>query len=208
MASVRIDPNRVHDFADAAAFETWLSGHHDREPEVWVRIARKASGLATVTSDEAIDLCLCWGWIDGIRKRLDETRLLQRYTPRGPRSVWSQVNVDKVARLVAEGRITEHGLRHVDRAKADGRWARAYRIKGSTVPSDLQAAIDAEPAARVTFATLTAQNRFALVFRTEAARTPEGRRRAIARLVAMLARGETIHPQKVTRQGDEPDRER
>jgi uncharacterized protein YdeI (YjbR/CyaY-like superfamily) len=196
VASVRVDPFRIHTFPDAESFATWLAANHDREPELWIRIAKKGSGIATVTPAEAIDICLCWGWIDGIRKGLDETSFLQRYTPRGPKSLWSKVNVGNVARLIAEGRMTEHGLRHVEAAKADGRWQSAYRIKGAIVPPDLMAAIDAEPAARATFATLTAQNRFALIHRTESTRTAAGRAEAIARFVAMLARGETIHPQK------------
>lgn len=137
-----------------------------------------------------------WGWIDGIRKSFDEKSFLQRYTPRGPKSVWSQINIDNVARLTAEGRMTEHGLKQVDAAKADGRWDRAYRIKGSEIPGDLQAAIDAEPQARAMLGKLTAQNRFALIFRLGSIRTDAGRKKKIAEIVAMLKRGETFHPQK------------
>lgn len=141
-------------------------------------------------------MLLCWGWIDGIKKSLDADSFLQRVSPRGKKSVWSQVNVANVARLIEEGRMTPHGLKHVEAAKADGRWDAAYRVKGSTAPDDLMAAIDAEPQARATFDTLTAQNRFALTYRTEAPKTPAGRVKAIARLVEMLKRGETPHPQK------------
>ncbi|WP_395651859.1 YdeI family protein, partial [Brevundimonas sp.] len=139
---------------------------------------------------------LCWGWIDGIRKSLDDRSFLQRLTPRGPKSSWSKINVDKVATLTAAGLMTAHGLKHVEAARADGRWDAAYRIKGAEVPADLQAAIDADPQARSTFAGLTAQNRFALIFRTEQMKTPAGRARKIADLTAMLARGETPHPQQ------------
>ena len=196
MAPVVVDPKRVHAFEDAAAFESWLSRNHAREPEVWIRIYKKASGKPTISPDEAIDICLCWGWIDAIRKGLDEESFLQRYTPRGRKSVWSQVNVDKVARLKAEGRMTPHGLAHVEAARADGRWDKAYRVSTDEVPADLMAAIDAEPHARAMFDVLTAQNRFALIFRLVQIRTQAGRNKKIADITAMLARGETFHPQK------------
>ena len=195
MAPVTVDPDHVHDFADGEAFHAWLARHHDREPEVWIRIYKVRSGVPSITPKEAIDVALCWGWIDAIRKSLDEVSFLQRYTPRGRKSVWSQINVDNVARLTAEGRMTEYGLKQVEAAKADGRWEQAYRVKGATVPADLRAAIDAVPEAKAMFETLTAQNRFALIFRTEALKTPAGRERAIARFVDMLRRGETLHPQ-------------
>lgn len=196
MAPVVVDPKRVHTFATAAEYETWLSRHHDSEPEVWIRIFKKASGKPTISPDEAIDVSLCWGWIDAIRKGLDEESFLQRYTPRGKKSVWSQVNVDKVARLTAEGRMTDHGHAHVEAARADGRWDKAYRASTDEVPADLMAAIDAEPRARAMFDVLTAQNRFALIFRLGQIKTEAGRTKKIADFVAMLARGETPHPQK------------
>lgn len=195
MAPVIVDPTRVRTFEDADAFHDWLAKNHDREPEVWIKIHKKASGLKSINHVEAIETVLCWGWIDGIRKGFDETSFLQRYTPRGRKSVWSQVNVDNVARLVADGRMTDHGLRHVEAAKADGRWDAAYRIKGSTVPDDLRAAIDADPKAKAFFATLTAQNRFALAFRLQALKTEAGRQKRIAATVEMLRKGETVYPQ-------------
>lgn len=198
MAAVVVDPDHVHAFADAEAFHAWLARHHDGESEVWIRIYKVKSGAPSITPKEAIDVALCWGWIDAIRKGLDDVSFLQRYTPRGKKSVWSQINVDNVARLIAEGRMTEHGLKPVVAAKADGRWDQAYRVKGSTVPDDLMAAIDAVPEAKAMFETLTAQNRFALIFRTEALKTPAGRARKIAQFVDMLRRGETIHPQGKT----------
>lgn len=195
MAAVVVDPARVHAFADAAAFETWLAQHHASEPEVWIRLYKVKSGVASITAKEAIDVALCRGWIDAIRKGFDEASFLQRYTPRGKKSVWSQVNIDNVARLIAEGRMTEHGLKHVEAAKADGRWDAAYRVKGAEIPDDLRAAIDADPKACATFETLTAQNRFALIFRLQALKTEAGRDKAIQRFVDMLARGETFYPQ-------------
>lgn len=197
MAAVKIDPDKVHAFRDGDAFHAWLGTHHGSEDEVWIKIHKVASGLPSITPKEAIDVALCWGWIDGIRKSFDAKSFLQRYTPRTKKSIWSQINVENVARLIAEGRLTEHGLREVAAAKADGRWDRAYGSgKGMAIPDDLQAAIDAEPAAKATLAKLTAQNRFALAFRTHNMKTEAGRKKKIAGFVEMLKRGETIYPQK------------
>jgi uncharacterized protein YdeI (YjbR/CyaY-like superfamily) len=196
MAPVKVDPAKVHEFKTATSFYKWLGGHHDKADEVWIKIHKVGSGLKSVTPKEAIDVVLCWGWIDGIRKGLDDKSFLQRYTRRTKRSVWSQINVGSVARLIDEGRMTEHGLSEVEAAKADGRWDRAYRSKGTKIPADLQAAIDAEPKARRMLEKLSAQNRFALAFRTENMKTESGRRRKIATFVDMLKRGETIYPQR------------
>jgi len=195
MAPVVVDPKHVRPFVDEAAFEAWLAKNHDRETEVWIRIYKVKSGVASITVKEAIDVCLCWGWIDGIKKSFDEASFLQRYTPRGKKSVWSQVNVDNVARLTEAGRMTGHGQTHIEAAKADGRWEAAYRIKGSTLPDDLVAAVEVVPEAKATLESLSAQNRFALIFRLQALKTEAGRQKAIARFVDMLARGETPHPQ-------------
>jgi uncharacterized protein YdeI (YjbR/CyaY-like superfamily) len=195
MAPVKIDPDKVRAFKDAEGFYKWLGQHHDSEDEVWIKIHKVDSGLKSITPKEAIDVVLCWGWIDGMRKGFDDKSYLQRYTPRTKKSVWSQINVDNVARLIREGRMTDHGLKQVDQAKADGRWARAYRSKDMKIPGDLQAAIDAEPKAKAMLAKLSAQNRFALAFRTENMKTEAGRRKKIETFVAMLKRGETIYPQ-------------
>ena len=170
--------------------------HHHKEDEVWIRIYKVGSGLKSITPKEAIDVCLCWGWIDAVRKRFDDKSYLQRYTRRRKRSIWSQINVDNVTRLIAEGRMTKHGLEEVEAAKADGRWDRAYASgRNMKIPDDLQAAIDAEPKARRTLSTLSAQNRFALAFRVHNTKTVAGRKKTIAAFVEMLKRGETIHPQ-------------
>jgi uncharacterized protein YdeI (YjbR/CyaY-like superfamily) len=196
MAPVYVDPNRVHSFIDAQAFEQWLRAHHDIEHEVWIKIHKMKSGLPSITPTQAIDVALCWGWIDAIRKAFNEHSFLQRYTPRGKRSVWSQINVDNVARLTAAGRMTAHGLLHVTAAQADGRWALAYRSgKDMKIPEELQAAIDADPKAKAMLATLSAQNRFAIAFRTHNMKTAAGRAKRITEFVAMLSRGETIYPQ-------------
>jgi uncharacterized protein YdeI (YjbR/CyaY-like superfamily) len=200
MAPVIPNPQKIKSFRTEAAFERWLSTHHARETELWLRIYKKGSGVATITSAQALDVALCWGWIDGIRKAFDERSFLQRYSPRRARSIWSQINREHVARLTAAGRMTPHGQRQVDTAKADGRWDAAYapirKATTSTIPDDLRAAIDASPRARRTFLTLGRQNLFALTFRTNNMKTPAGRARKIAALVAMLERGETIVPQR------------
>lgn len=196
MAAVQVDPDKVHEFRDRDGFYQWLAGHHAGEREVWIRIHKRNSGLVSITPEQAIHAALCWGWIDGIRKAFDAHSFLQRYTPRGPKSTWSQVNVGHVARLVEAGLMTAHGLEQVEAARADGRWERAYRIKGAEIPADLQAAIDAEPAAKAMLARLSAQNRFALIFRLSQLKTEAGRRKRIASFVEMLKRGQTPHPQK------------
>ena len=203
MAPVVPDPRRIKSFATQAAFEKWLAAHHDREPEIWLKIHKKHSGLKSVTPEQALDTCLCWGWIDAIRKSFDERSFLQRYTPRGRKSTWSQINREHVARLVAAGRMTPHGQRQVDAAKADGRWDAAYApiraTSEATLPDDLRAAILANARARRTYRTLNKVNLFALAYRTNAMKTPAGRARKIAALVAMLARGEVIVPSAARR---------
>ena len=200
MASVIPDPKKIKSFRTEAAFEAWMRANHARETELWLKIHKKGSGLPTVSNAQAIDVALCWGWIDGIRKSFDAQSFLQRYTPRRARSIWSQINRDHVARLTAAGRMTPHGQRQVDAAKADGRWDAAYAPMRSadkaSIPEDLRAAIEANPRARKTFRTLGRQNLFSLAFRTNNMKTPAGRAKKIAALVAMLARGETIAPER------------
>jgi uncharacterized protein YdeI (YjbR/CyaY-like superfamily) len=196
MAPIKVDPDHVQEFVDADAFYAWLGQNHDKQPEVWIKIHKVGSGLPSVNAKQAIDVVLCWGWIDGVRKGFDDKSFLQRYTPRGKKSIWSQINVDNVARLIAEGRMTEHGLREVEAAKADGRWARAYGSgQDMKIPDELQAAIDASPKAKAMLATLSAQNRFSLAFRVHNMKTEAGRKKKIADFVSMLERGETIYPQ-------------
>jgi uncharacterized protein YdeI (YjbR/CyaY-like superfamily) len=193
--AVLVDPAKVMEFADSAAFHDWLSRHHDSADELWIRLFKKASGRATISPIEAIDVVLCWGWIDAIRKGWDEVSFVQRYVPRGRKSVWSQINRDNVARLVAEGRMTPHGMAPVEAAKADGRWDAAYKMN-MDAPAELLAAIAAVPEAQQTYDTLSRQNSFALTFRVNGLKTSAGRAKRIASFVAMLARGETIYPQK------------
>ena len=194
------NPRKIKSFRTEAAFAAWMKANQARETELWLKIYKKGSGLPTVTPAQALDVALCWGWIDGIRKSFDERSFLQRYTPRRARSIWSRINRDHVARLTAAGRMTPHGQRQVDAARADGRWDAAYApirsATEATIPEDLRAAIEANPRARTTFRTLGRLNLFALAFRTNNMKTPAGRARKIAALVAMLARGETIVPER------------
>jgi uncharacterized protein YdeI (YjbR/CyaY-like superfamily) len=198
------DPKSIKSFGSAAEFERWLSKHHDREKELWLRVYKKDSGRPTVTTAEALDVVLCWGWIDGLRKAYDASSFLQRYSPRKAQSIWSQINRENVARLTAAGRMTPHGQKHIDAAKADGRWDAAYApIRSSSrsaVPKDLRTAIDANARARKTFELLNRQNLFALTFRTNNMKTAAGRARKIETLVAMLAKGETIVPQRLDKE--------
>lgn len=197
MAPMQVNPEKVREFEDFRAFYDWLAQHHDQWDELWIKIHKVGSGLKSITAREAIDAVLCWGWIDGIRKGLDEKSFLQRYTPRGPRSIWSKVNVDNVARLEAAGLMTDHGRRHVEAAKADGRWDKAYEAgRKLEIPPDLLAAIDAVPEARDMLGKLTEQNRFALAFRVHNLKTEAARKRKIEVFVEMLRKGETIYPQK------------
>jgi uncharacterized protein YdeI (YjbR/CyaY-like superfamily) len=200
MAPIVPNPKKTKSFRTQAAFASWLAANHARETELWLKVHKKASGLPTVTYAQALEVALCWGWIDGIRKTFDERSFLQRFTPRRARSVWSQINRDHVARLTTAGRMTPHGQRHVDAAKADGRWDAAYApirsVTEATIPDDLRACIEASPRARRMFRNLGRQNLFALAFRTNNMRTPAGRARKIAALVAMLERGETIVPER------------
>jgi uncharacterized protein YdeI (YjbR/CyaY-like superfamily) len=194
MAAVRVDPKKVREFRDAETFYAWLGKNWNKETEIWIKIHKVGSGRPTITPKEAIDVVLCWGWIDAIRKGFDETSFLQRYTPRGKKSAWSAINVENVARLIAAKKMQPPGLAHVEAAKADGRWQNAYSMRAAP-PADLLAAIRAEPKALKMYETLTAQNRFALTFRTVSMKTEAGRKKKIASIVTMLKKGETIHPQ-------------
>lgn len=181
-------------FKSAKAFEAWLKKNHATSDGLWLKIAKRGSNEPSVTYHEAVEIALCWGWIDGQKKSLDDQHYLQRFTPRRARSVWSKINVEKVQGLIEAGRMQAPGEAQVEAAKADGRWARAYDgARTSTVPEDLQAALEAEPAAKTFFASINASNRYAILWRIQTAARAETRARRIAQLVGMLARGETIH---------------
>ncbi len=186
-------------FTDAAAFASWLAGQHAQSPGIWLKIPKKkrAGGTAPGPSyAEALEVALCYGWIDGQKDRLDDDYWLQRFTPRRPGSRWSKINTDKAAGLIEAGRMQPAGWREVEQARADGRWDAAYAgSRAMTVPPDLERALAASDAAREFFATLSGANRYAILYRIGAAKRPETRARRIATYVAMLAAHETIHPQ-------------
>lgn len=180
-------------YEDADAFAEWLDGNHRESPGVWLRLAKKGAALRSLSYAEALDVALCYGWIDSQKKSCDEESWLQKFGPRGPRSLWSRINRDKIEALTAAGRMKASGIEAVERAKADGRWDAAYDSqRNATVPDDLQAALDRSPAARGFFASLDGANRYAILFRIQTAR-PAARAGRIATLVAMLERGEKIH---------------
>lgn len=182
-------------FEDAAAFEAWLDEHHEEAPEARVRMAKKHTGVRSLDWASAVDVVLCFGWIDGQSRRIDDDWFVQRFTPRRPKSTWSKINREKAERLIAEGRMRPAGLAEVERAKADGRWAAAYAgAATATVPDDLAAALD-EAGLRAAFDALSGQNRYAILHRLMTARRPETRARRIEKYVGMLARGETPYPE-------------
>jgi uncharacterized protein YdeI (YjbR/CyaY-like superfamily) len=194
MASAELDELIV---ADADALRAWLSANHATSPGVWLALTKKGGTVTTLAWQQAVDEALCFGWIDGQARKRDQETSWIRFTPRGPRSSWSQRNVAHVARREAQGRMLPPGRAAVEAAKADGRWAAAYAPPSEAeVPADLLAAIAADPAAQAMFDVLTKTNRFALIHRVNAVKRAETRDRKIGEFVAMLARHETIHPQK------------
>jgi uncharacterized protein YdeI (YjbR/CyaY-like superfamily) len=182
-------------FADRTAFRLWLSAHHASQAGLWLRIAKAASALQSVTYAEALDVALCFGWIDGQKRSHDAESFLQKFTPRQKRSPWSKRNREHVQRLTTAGEMHPAGLAAVAAAKADGRWDRAYdSARTATVPADFQVALDHHPDAGAFFETLTGANRYAILYRIQTAVKPETRARRIAEFVAMLQRRETLHP--------------
>lgn len=195
MAPIVPKAEKIREFENRQALEKWLSANHDTEDELWLKVHKKGSGLPSVSINEALDAMLCWGWIDAIRKQFDDKSYLQRYVPRGKKSIWSQINRDHIERLIREGRMQPAGLKQVEAAKADGRWDKAYAsAKSMEFPADLLAAIEDEPKALELFQQLNSQNRYALAFRTHNMKTETGRKKKIASFVEMLKRGETIYP--------------
>lgn len=181
-------------FESLAAWEVWLADHYTDEQGVIMKIAKKDSGITSITQSEALDGALCYGWIDGIRKGLDDKFYLQKYTPRRVKSTWSKVNVEKIAQLTAAGRMQPSGIAAVEAAKIDGRWDAAYDSqRNMKVPEDFQAALDKSPAAKNFFETLNKTNTYAILFRIHTAKRFETRQARIEKFVDMLERGETIH---------------
>jgi uncharacterized protein YdeI (YjbR/CyaY-like superfamily) len=181
-------------FATQRTFEIWLRKHHASSDGEWLQLAKAGADQATVTYAQAVEVALCWGWIDGQKKSFDDQHWLQHFTRRRARSLWSKINRAKAEALIESGRMQPPGQAEIERAKVDGRWNAAYDgARTSTVPDDLQAALDAQPKAKAFFATLDGANRYAVLWRLQTAKKPQTRARRIETLVAMLARGEKIH---------------
>jgi uncharacterized protein YdeI (YjbR/CyaY-like superfamily) len=190
--SVVVNPKHVRAFESEAAFEAWLVKNHDRAEEVWIKIFKKASGKPTISASQAIDVALCWGWIDGIRKGLDDEAFLQRYTPRRGKSRWSQINVERVRVLTKAGRMTAHGQKHIDSAKSDGRWDAAYAPPSATeLPADFMAAIAKKPKAKKTLAALGRQVTFGMAYRLHHLKTASKRAERIAQMIELLDSGQS-----------------
>ena len=182
-------------FPSAAEWEAWLEANHATAPGVWIKMAKKDSGVDSVRYPEVLESALCFGWIDGRREALDERFFLQRYTPRRARSRWSRINREKAERLIADGRMRPAGLAEVEQARTDGRWDAAYEGQRSiVVPEDLRRELDARPEAKAFFEQLSSQNRYAILYRLHEAKRPETRARRLEKFVAMLEAGEKIYP--------------
>lgn len=181
-------------FADRAEMEDWLEEHHSSPDGIWLQIAKKGARTPTVTYEEAVELGLCFGWIDSQVRRFDDEHYIQRFTPRRPRGRWSKINREKAEALIEAGKMRPGGLAEVEAAQADGRWEAAYEgQRTAKVPSDLQRELDASPAAAEFFASLDSANRYAIVYRLDDAKKPETRERRLRKFVGMLERGEKIH---------------
>lgn len=181
-------------FESKKKWADWLVRQHDKSAGVWLKIAKKDSGIPTITYEEALDVALCYGWIDGQKKGFDEEYWLQKFTPRGAKSIWSKINTEKAERLIASGEMKPAGLKAIDRARQDGRWDAAYASqKKISVPEDFQNALDQNRKAKEFFATLNSVNRYAILFRIHNAKKPETRAKRIQQFVEMLERGEKIH---------------
>jgi uncharacterized protein YdeI (YjbR/CyaY-like superfamily) len=181
-------------FADAQAWSSWLRKHHDSSTGLWLQLAKKGARVHSVTYAEALEEALCWGWIDGQRAPLDREAWLQRFTPRGPRSIWSKINREKADALIAAGRMQAAGHAAIAQARENGRWEAAYDSQSkAAVPEDLAAALEAHPRAKEFFAKLDSANRYAVLFRLHHAKLPETRARKLTQFVEMLERGERLH---------------
>lgn len=182
-------------FPDPKAWSAWLEEHHAASSGIWLRIAKKGSGVASVTYAEALEVALLYGWIDGQKKSFDEASWVQKFTPRGARSIWSKINREKAEAFIASGRMKPAGLAAVEQARQNGRWDAAYDRQGAAeVPDDLQAALDASPRAKAFFATLNSVNRYAILFRIQTVKKAETRAKKIQQFVKMLEEEKKIHP--------------
>ena len=180
-------------FESKKKFAEWLAKNHEKSAGIWLKLAKKATGIPSVTYQEALDVALCYGWIDGQKGSFDDKYFLQKFTPRRPKSIWSKINVEKVERLIASGEMKPAGLKAVEAAKQDGRWAAAYASqKNIEVPADFQTALNKNKKAKAFFETLTSSRRYSFLFRIETAKKAETREKRIRQFVEMLAKGETF----------------
>ncbi len=186
---------KVKLFPTPSAFSSWLSKYHANSPGIWLKIAKKSSGIKSVSYDEAVEVALCHGWIDGQKKPYDESWWLQKFTPRGPKSIWSKINRAKAQALIKRRKMKPAGLKAIESAKQDGRWDAAYESQSiATVPSDLKKELDKHPKAKAFFATLNSVNRYAILFRIHHAKQAETRAKRIQQFVRMLANHQKIYP--------------
>lgn len=184
----------IRPFANKKKWADWLAKQHDKSAGVWLKLAKKDSGIASITYEEALDVVLCYGWIDGQKKGFDDKYWLQKFTPRSPKSIWSKINTEKVERLIASGEMKPAGLKAIEDAKADGRWDAAYASqKQMVVPKDFQSALDKNPKAKVFFATLQSSDRYSFLFRLHHAKKDETRQKHIKNFIEMLEHGQTLH---------------
>lgn len=184
----------IQPFTDKQSWFDWLAKQHNKSTGVWLKLAKKDSGIKSVTYEEALDVALCYGWIDGQKKGFDEEYWLQKFTPRGPRSIWSKINTEKAERLITSGEMKPAGLKAIEAARQDGRWEAAYASqKNISIPEDLQAALDRNKKAKAFFASLKSSERYSFLFRLHHAKKPETRARHIQRFVEMLEQGRKIH---------------
>lgn len=182
-------------FTTAAAFETWLAKNHNKAEGLWMKIAKANSGIKSIAITDALDIALCYGWIDGLRRGLDEQYYIQKYTPRRAKSVWSVINKNKVAQLIKDGRMKDAGLAAIEDAKKNGQWDRAYQLSNMTVPEELQKALDKNKKAKAFFAKLSSQNRFAILYRLHQVKREETKKKKIGEYIKMLESNQTIYPQ-------------
>jgi uncharacterized protein YdeI (YjbR/CyaY-like superfamily) len=191
----------VREFKNAASFENWLAKNHSKAEGIWLKIAKVNSGIDTVLYAEAILIALCYGWIDGTRRSLDEDYYIQKFTPRTSKSIWSVINKKKATDLISEGKMQPSGFAAIEEAKRNGQWKKAYKSQNAiTVPADLKKELEKNPAAKIFFGKLNAQNRYSIVFRIEKLKKPEARKKKIEAFIAMLEQQETIHPQNIKKE--------
>jgi uncharacterized protein YdeI (YjbR/CyaY-like superfamily) len=190
------DNLQILPFDSQRSWEAWLKKHHTDPNGIWLKIAKKDTGISTVSYSEALDGAICYGWIDGQKAPFDDKYWLQKFTPRRPKGGWSKINRERAQSLIAQGRMKPAGMRHIESAKADGRWDSAYDSQSKiTIPDDLQAELDKNSKARIFFAKLSSANRYAILYRVQTAKKPETRAARIKKFIQMLAKHETIHPQ-------------